>query len=927
MPEPVQPGPSEWRDTDIGSLTDALRAAGNPDAIIEGWAAQCRTFTLEDPERGVAAAAMLVEIARTLASPRVLARSLSAQGHALSYAGRMKQALAITEQAIEQAERSADPLAIAEACMTAVQSHNVLGLREEALRLASRAGDIFRDLGDRDRSATAIMLAGVVLRMLDRPEEALARYDAALGVIGTQPSLRAQLSSNRAEALLDIGRFAEAQRSFESAAEGFRDCGQDFGVAIVEGNLADLASRRGEIHDALRLFLDASAKFRAARDEAEAARLEAEAAELFLSIGDHREPLACLPGAIESLNAAGMQTELARATAALGVALARAGDTDAALDAFAESERQSRMHNQPHAAARALALRGSALLHAGKAEEAAAALTKALVETPLQPTRARTLTDLAFALADAGQLQAAQAALDEAADIAQRFALADIETAILTAHARLARLAGDTRGARTHALRALDLAAQRRNLFSSDRLRATAQHNTRLASEEGTLIALAESDPSLAFDVAERSVARSSIDSLAARSPRNGSHETRRLEGDIAATLAQIEDARAVGRDPSAILRLRERLRTLELSLASHTVAEESRAPTSAVADSTLTLEEFQAAVPEGVLTLSVARAGNHFARLAITRTSARLDRLRLGPAEAAATCARLLAAIDRALVRLTTGRSISSDLNQQIHESLASLGSALFTGLEHELTHAQRLVAVLPPELARLPLPALTLGGTPLAAHTTPTLAPSLGWAYHRAQRPTPLRNGLLVVGVADQLAPAIEAEALAVASTAPNAKLLLSHQATLDQLRRECPSRATIHLACHGEYSPIDPMGSRIRLADGWHSGRALAELDLTGAQIVLSGCETGTSESISGEWFGLVRACIQAGAQSIAACHWRLADEAASAVFSELYRSPNGQTIPLPAALSRTQAEYSSRGMHPALWGGLFAIGSWT
>lgn len=924
MPEPVHPGLTNWLDSDPAELEAALRASGDADGAIERWIAECRPMTLSDPERGVSASAKLAQLAQRTASARVRARSLSAQGHALSYAGQMKQALAVTEQAIGEAERSGDRLALAEACMTAVQSHNVLGLRGEALELASRAGAIFEELGDRDRSATAVMLAGVVLRMMDRPEEALSRFDAALRILGPSPSLRAQLSSNRAEALLDLGRFAQAKAAFELAAEGFRACEQDFGVAIVEGNLADLASRRGELREALRLFLAASDRFRAANDEAEAARLEAEAAELFLAIGDHREPLFRLPKSIESLRAAGMQTELARALAALGVALGRTGDLDAALDALAQSERQSREHNQPQAAARALALRGRVLQGANRLQESAEALRRSLGENPLPPARARTLLDLALTLSESGDPVGAQSALDEAADIAQRLSLADTETVMRSAEARLARFAGNLSKARKNIDAALDSAERRRNLFAGDRLRATAQDGVRLAADEGVLLALQTADPAFAFEVAERSLA-SAAESRSA--PTHQPTDRAALEGDIAATLAQIEDARAAGRDPSAILRLRERLRLLELQLASRSLRDESQALVNAKARSTPSLRDFQSALPARVLAVSFLRAGRGFARLAITREAARLDEIPLTTADAAARSARLLSDIDRALVRLTMGRSVSPELDGRIAGELAALGSSLLGGLESELQDAERLVVVLPPELSRLPLPALSVDGSPLVTRCSPTLAPSLTWALRHAHQPRTHRKSTLVVGVADEFAPSIEAEAQTIASVVTGAMLLFGKEATLERVKQVSPDCARLHLACHGEYSPADPMGSRVRFADGWVSGRTFADLDFRGTEVVLSGCETGTSESISGEWFGLVRSCMQAGARSLVASHWRLADAAASEMFSELYTDLLASGVSLPVALARVQAKSAHSAVNPALWGGLFAIGSWT
>ncbi|MCA9272779.1 MAG: S8 family serine peptidase [Phycisphaerales bacterium] len=861
LPESPHPEFQQMLMSNPAELTEMLRIDSTADRTIESWIADCRAITMEDPDRGVTASARLIELAESAASRRLIARALSAHCHALSYAGKMKQAIAIAERAIESAEVSGDNIALAEACMTAVQSHNVLGLREEALSLASRAGEIFKAEGDNDRSATAIMLAGVVLRMLDRPDEAIERYDLAFATVGQNPSLRAQLASNKAEALLDLGRFSEAKSAFESALQGFRSCNQAFGEAIVEGNLADLASRRGLLREALTLFLDASSKFRAANDEAEAARLEAEAAELFLAIGDHREALYRLPQAIQTLRQAGMQTELARALAAQGIALGRVGELDAALQRLEESEQLNQSHGQQQAVIRARALRGSLLLSAGRATEAAEIFRATLESQPLDPTRARLLIDHAKAYASIGKLDTARESHADASELAERLGLEDVDAPLFAVSSTIARLSGDMFAARQLFDRAIDAVERRRGAFTGDRLRAAASGGAHQVYEEGLRLAIATNDPTLAFRIIEHAHARTLRD--AAANTRNTVHddEISSIESDIAATLSQLEDARALARDTSHVMRLRQHLQELELRLASEEMRIQSQTGGAANQSAVPSLSAIQSTMPPDAVGIAIAFAGDSICRLTLTHSDMSIDERSASQSEVAKHCNVLFSSMDRAIVRHAIGRGLSSELTKAIDDELDMFGSVIFGGLEEVIDRASRVVLVLPGDLAQLPIACLRSGSRYIVERCTTVVAPSLSWAADIARRPQSGRVGLLAVGVADDLAPSINIELDAITEANRDATVLRNKEATFERLLNMTPAHDTLHLACHGEYSPADPMGSRMKLGDGWVSARRISELNLSDCHVVLGGCETGAVVSLAGEQFGLIRACMHA------------------------------------------------------------------
>jgi CHAT domain-containing protein len=122
---------------------------------------------------------------------------------------------------------------------------------------------------------------------------------------------------------------------------------------------------------------------------------------------------------------------------------------------------------------------------------------------------------------------------------------------------------------------------------------------------------------------------------------------------------------------------------------------------------------------------------------------------------------------------------------------------------------------------------------------------------------------------------------------------KVLLSKDASEDNVKKTKSPRV-MHLATHGFFLPDNDdvrtnpfVKSGIVLAnaeknpdeDGVLTAYEAMELDLEGTDlVVLSACETGLGEQRNGEGvYGLQRAFMVAGAQSIIMSLWKVDDEA--------------------------------------------------
>jgi CHAT domain-containing protein len=127
-------------------------------------------------------------------------------------------------------------------------------------------------------------------------------------------------------------------------------------------------------------------------------------------------------------------------------------------------------------------------------------------------------------------------------------------------------------------------------------------------------------------------------------------------------------------------------------------------------------------------------------------------------------------------------------------------------------------------------------------------------------------------------------------------------------------------LHIACHGEFSPGDPMLSRLYLADGPVYAYDLLGLATRPQTVVLSGCETAMTQRHAGdELFGLTRPFLATGAAAVVAGLWKVADAATETIMRALYASGLPAASAVAARLRAAQLELLRRPetAHPYYW----------
>lgn len=169
---------------------------------------------------------------------------------------------------------------------------------------------------------------------------------------------------------------------------------------------------------------------------------------------------------------------------------------------------------------------------------------------------------------------------------------------------------------------------------------------------------------------------------------------------------------------------------------------------------------------------------------------------------------------------------------------------------------------------------------------------------------------------------------EVAAIARTwGPRSLVLTKGEATEGRLFRVSPSAHLLHIAAHVTLDTVHPLDSTIVLAPDPGSGggnglvrgwEIMESLRLPGGLVTLSGCETGLGREWDGEGLiGLTRAFEYAGARAVLSSLWRVDDRSTVFLMDRFY-AHLARGLPAAAALRRARNDLVHR---PPQRSGLF------
>jgi CHAT domain-containing protein/tetratricopeptide (TPR) repeat protein len=205
----------------------------------------------------------------------------------------------------------------------------------------------------------------------------------------------------------------------------------------------------------------------------------------------------------------------------------------------------------------------------------------------------------------------------------------------------------------------------------------------------------------------------------------------------------------------------------------------------------------------------------------------------------------------------------------------------------------------------------------------------------YTLARRNPEKKSHILAIGNPDLGNTALdlpfaEREAGTLRWNYPDVTTLTRERATESWLREHISEFGIIHIASHGEFDPVNPLFSAIRLtkdskADGKLQAEEIFGLDIRADLVVLSACQTGLGDIRSGDdVVGMNRAFIFAGTHSLMSSLWRVSDVSTAIMMKQFYR--NYMTYEKAESLSRAMQHVKNRYPHPGYWGAFVLTGDY-
>ena len=199
---------------------------------------------------------------------------------------------------------------------------------------------------------------------------------------------------------------------------------------------------------------------------------------------------------------------------------------------------------------------------------------------------------------------------------------------------------------------------------------------------------------------------------------------------------------------------------------------------------------------------------------------------------------------------------------------------------------------------LSLLPLPAAAPDGCTIALAPSARALRAARHAWRERAEETPV---LLAVG--NPLPPPAGSSALEYAGlevraierffTAGSRRVLPEEGATRKAVAQCLPGATHVHLACHGEFNPSEPLDSALYLAgEDRLTLRGLLDgnLELSSQRLaVLSACQTGLTEfeRVPDEVIGLPAGFLQAGIPGAVSTLWPVNDQSTAVLVAEFYR----------------------------------------
>jgi CHAT domain-containing protein/tetratricopeptide (TPR) repeat protein len=825
-----------------------------------------------------------------------------------------------------------------------------LGHYQEALDAGQIVLDMLDGEGEVAVSPTTHqrdMLTALVQQNLGGCFEYMGRYEEALGAyrvaeeryraLGEQERV-GEILDNRGAILLYLGRGNEALAAHEAAARVFTGAGLTLPHAKALCNIGDANRHLANYQASLAAFERARRLYEDLDQLADKSLLSLDIANVYLDLNLHPEALGAYRKAVPLLRDTGMAHERAMALWGIGVTLAATSKFEEAEQALTEAAELFT------AAGNSSLLCGvmldQSLVQERRGEpEASLARARQALELVLEKDWSVQRVYAHLRLVDLllPDVERAEPHLMEARLLSERLALPQLRQRLNERLGRLRRLQGSDEEALVALEEAIDEIERLRDTVTHESMRASFLLDKIGAYEELLKVHLsrwAESDPRGVFAVAERAKSRGLVDLLTGVARLGASaaevplqERIRSLQSDLNATYNQLL---GIGEVPPRVPLPDLHGRTVELE---REISELRLRTVPATSDpfTTAAPPDVWKELPSDVTLLAYHITGDEIIAFVGGRERVKIVR----DCGSAGLVAHLLRQLDVQWDRMGVGQGFVDrhvkHLARLTQRVLAALYDELVAPLEPLLGASspsedgpQKITIIPHGLLHRVPFHALFDGEAYLLDRFEVSYAPS-ATVFSLCQKRVPRGSErALILSVTDPLIPHVSDEARAVASHLPGSEVLADGRATTDAIGERAPRCDILHLACHGMFRGDNPMFSSLKLHDGWLTAADVLRLDLGGALVTLSACESARNRVLAGdEIIGLARGFLGAGAATLVASLWLVQDETTSWMMERWYaRMRDGADR--TTALREAQLALKERCPHPYYWAPFVLMG---
>lgn len=889
----------------------------------------CYAAWTTEPTRAQYAARSLRTLKKIKPHPEIEALSFWIDGISDITKGKLESAIENFDHAAREFKNIDKHHEAAETQVPKLMALALLGRYEDAIRTGEEALKIFEKYRDHLAAAKIEMnLANMFSRReMHRESEkyglAARRHFAKI----KEKTWQAMAENGLAITYSQLNDFRRAEKFYAQALATAREAKMFVTEAEIEASMGNLALMRGRYADALKFLELSRQKYAALNMPHNTAVAELEIADIYEQLNLIEEAFEIFERVAGELKNLRLRREEARARSGLGRTAAAVRKKGLARSELGKAAKLYNLENNWIGSAAAkldlafLELSDgaaqSALRIADEVEE-----TLNLSENPRHKLTARWLR--AEALARSGKhVQAARLLSDLHAE-ARKFELMPIVQASLNSLGKIAFESGKNAEAEKLFKRAISFAEKLRSPLGAEEFRMAFLAMNLEPFENLVNLYLSAGKIRQAFLLAEKSRSRSLTESLGAL-PMREVDVPRELKEKTAALREELNwfynrQSRAFG-DELAQLR-RETLKR-EKALADVMRQIESLSSSSRQNGEALDFKLLQQQIGPGRVLIEYIKTGGMFSTFVVTEKKIHFVRDLASQSEIAG----LLENLQFQFASLRYGARLSDVFERQLKERtdwhLQALYERLVAPLENYID-GRDLIIVPAGVLHYLPFHAFHDGDKYLIEKREVVYSPAASVWQILDKKPVRKIKNALLLGFADEKIPLVEVEIAALKKKIPHSKTLTSDRATFAGYTANAPKYDLLHLACHGNFRPENPMFSSLHLADGWITARDIYSQRLKAALVTLSACETGLNKIFAGdEILGLARGFLAAGADSLVLSLWTVNDEATRELMADFYENlQRGASI--AASLRLAQTEFIRRSRHPYFWSPFVYIG---